>query len=80
MAGTIVIVNKAQPRLVAIPNSVILTPCLIKESNVVVSSGTRPPIATTIPVTSLLNLYHEDIVIRAGIMNLSATIARFIRR
>lgn len=56
IAGTIVTVKHADPRLQATPNSVIFTPCLKKLNIVVANSGTRFPIATTIPVISQLKL------------------------
>ena len=63
----------------AIPNSVILTPCLRKDKTVVASSGTRFPMATTIPVKSQLSPYRFDIFKRAGIRNFSEIRARLIR-
>ena len=80
IAGITVIEKTALPMLLAKPNSVILTPCLRKLSMVVVSSGTEFPSATTIPVTSLLNLYHLDILKSDGIRKCSAIKARLISK
>jgi hypothetical protein len=79
-AGTTVIVKQADPKLHATPNSVILTPCLKKLNIVVVSSGIRLPIATTIPVMSQLRPYLLDMLINEGIKNLSATMANTMRK
>jgi len=79
IAGTIVTPKQALPKLQAIPNSVIFTPCLIKERTVVASSGTKLPIATTIPVISQLKPYLFDILRRAGNKNLSDIKARLRR-
>ena len=78
-AGTTVIEKHAVPILQATPNSVILTPCLIKLRTVVVSSGMRLPIATTIPVMSLLRWYRFEIFINDGMRNNSAMRASNIR-
>jgi hypothetical protein len=65
--------------LQATPNSVIFTPCLIKERTVVASSGTKLPMATTIPVISQLRPYLFEIFRRAGNRNLSEIRAKFMR-
>jgi hypothetical protein len=78
MAGTIVTPKQAEPRLHAIPNSVIFTPCLIKERTVVANSGTKLPIATTIPVMSQLSPYLLEIFRRDGSKNLSEISAKLM--
>jgi len=78
-AGTIVRENIEQPRFETTPNSVIFTPCLMKLKIVVVSSGTDDPIATIIPVISLLKLYLLEILTREGIIKRSAIIAKLRR-
>lgn len=77
MAGTTVMLNIPQPILQATPNSVILMPCDMKERIVVANSGIKFPIATTIPVVSLLNLYLFEMFNREGRRNFSAMSARF---
>lgn len=79
-AGTMVIAKQAEPKLQATPNSVILTPCLKKLRIVVVSSGIKLPIATTMPVISQLRPYLFDILTKAGIKKLSAINAKVIRK
>lgn len=53
-AGTIVTDKTAVPKLLATPNSAILTPCFMKLRSVVASSGTKLPTATMSPVRSPL--------------------------
>jgi hypothetical protein len=65
--------------LQATPNSVILIPFLLKERRVVANSGTKLPMATTIPVMSQLSPYLFEIFRSAGKRNLSAIRAKFMR-